>query len=160
MRLQKYQRSKLEVDKKSAASAGPRRIGFEVGRVGNFLCDLQLWPQIFLQPLDLQECTVPHLKDLIHICLELEAQGCGMTFNRFYVGSKYPYFISYRGKWVYLFCRGCIYTVSAVIERNSHLQGHLSNVHRYQKRVWLVQSIFLASLTGTCQQWSGHFPSA
>ena len=28
-----------------------------------------------------------------------------MTFSRFYVGSKYPYFISYRGKWVYLFYR-------------------------------------------------------
>ena len=48
------------------------------------------------------------MKDLIHICLEPEAQGCGMTFNRFYVGSKYPYFISYRGKWLNLFCRGCI----------------------------------------------------
>ena len=59
-----------------------------------------LWPLIFLQPLDLEGCTVSHLKDLIHICLEPEAQGHGMTFNRFYVGSKYPYFISYRGKWV------------------------------------------------------------
>ena len=34
------------------------------------LFDLQLWPLIFLQPLDLQERTVPHLKDLIHICFE------------------------------------------------------------------------------------------
>ena len=74
---------------------------------GGFFINLQPWPLIFLQPLNLQECTVPHLKDLIHICLEPELQGCGMTFNRFYVGSKYPYFISYRGKWVYLFCRGC-----------------------------------------------------
>ena len=32
-----------------------------------------------------------------------------MTFNMFYVGSKYPYFISYRGKWVYLFYPGCIF---------------------------------------------------
>ena len=32
---------------------------------------------------------------------------CGMTINKLYVGSKYPYFISYRGKWVYLFCRRC-----------------------------------------------------
>ena len=77
------------------------------GWTGRFFIDLQLWPLIFLQPLDLQGCTVPHLKDLIHICLEPEAQGCGMTFNRFYVGSKYPYFISYRGKWLYLFCHGC-----------------------------------------------------
>ena len=36
--------------------------------------DFQLWPFIFLQPLDLKECTVPHLKDLIHICLELKAK--------------------------------------------------------------------------------------
>ena len=62
-----------------------------------------------MQPLDLQVFTIPHLKDLIHICLESEDQRCGMTFNKFYVGSKYPYFISYRGKWLYLFCRGCMY---------------------------------------------------
>ena len=61
------------MDKKSVGSAGPGCIGFELGRVGNFLCDLQLWPQIFLQPLDLKECTVPHLKDLIHTYLEPEA---------------------------------------------------------------------------------------
>ena len=54
-RLQKYQRSKLEVDEKSASSAGPGHIGFEIGRIGNFLCDLQLWPQIFLKPLDLHK---------------------------------------------------------------------------------------------------------
>ena len=81
-RLQKYQRLKLEVHKKSAGSAGPWSI--------------------------IQECTVPHLKDLIHICLEPEDQCCSMTLNRFYIGSKYPYFISYRGKWLYLFCHGCI----------------------------------------------------
>ena len=106
-KLQKYQRSKLEFDKKPAGSAGPGCIEFEMGRVGSFLCDLQLWPQIFLQPLDLQECTVNHCKDLIHISLEPEAQGCSMTFNRFYIGSKYPYFISCRGKWMYLFYHRC-----------------------------------------------------
>ena len=52
------------------------------------------------------ERTVPHLKDLIHICLDPEVHSCGMTFNMFYVGSMYPYFISYRGKWVYLFAAG------------------------------------------------------
>ena len=62
-----------------------------------FLIDLQLWPLIFLQPLDLQERTVPHLKYLINICLETESQGHGMTFKVIYVHSKYPYFISYRG---------------------------------------------------------------
>ena len=34
-----------------------------------------------MQPFDLQERTVPHLKDLINICLENESQGLGMTFN-------------------------------------------------------------------------------
>ena len=34
-----------------------------------------------MQSLDLKEGTVPHLKDLIHVYLELEAQCCGMTFN-------------------------------------------------------------------------------
>ena len=52
---------------------------------------VQGWPQIFLQPLDLQECTVPHLKDLIHICLELEAQGHGVTFKVYNLGSQQPH---------------------------------------------------------------------
>ena len=37
-----------------------------------------------MQPLDLQERTVPHLKDLINICMENESQGHGMTFNMVY----------------------------------------------------------------------------
>ena len=37
-------------------------------------------PLIFLQPLNLREFTVPHLKDLIHNCLATESQGHGMTF--------------------------------------------------------------------------------
>ena len=49
------------------------------------------------------------MKDLIHICLKPEVQDCGMTFNRCYLGSVYPYFILYRGIWVYLFCRSCSY---------------------------------------------------
>ena len=57
------------------------------------------WPswQFSLQPLDWQECTVPHLKDLVHICLETKSQVYGMNFNKIYHRSKYPYFISYRG---------------------------------------------------------------
>ena len=93
--------------------------------------DLQLWPLIFLQPLDLQECTVPHLKDMIHISLEPETQGCGVTFNMGYVGSNYAYFISYRGKWVYLFlckCSLCIdYTLFEITSnkpRHSLFQIH------------------------------------
>ena len=53
-RLQKYQRSKLEVNKKIRGSA---------------------WPLIFLQTLDKNENLVPHLKDTIHIYYEPENQG-------------------------------------------------------------------------------------
>ena len=40
---------------------------------------------MFLQPFNLQGRTVPHLKDLIHICLETERQGHGITFNMIYL---------------------------------------------------------------------------
>ena len=83
--------------KKSARAAGPRAHRTRIWPRRQFLIDLQLWPLIFLQPLDLQECTVPHLKDLIHICLENESQCHGMTFNMIYDCSKYPHFISHRG---------------------------------------------------------------
>ena len=36
-----------------------------------FFPDLQIWPTAVLQPFELQGCTVPQLKDLIHICLDL-----------------------------------------------------------------------------------------
>ena len=62
-----------------------------------FLIKLQLWPLTFLQPLDLKEDTVPHLKELIHVCSETESQGHGITFKMIYLHSRYPYFISYRG---------------------------------------------------------------
>ena len=64
---------------------------------GRFFINLQLWPLIFLQPLDLQGRTVPCLKDLNNICLENGSQGLAMTFNMIYLCLKYPYFISYRG---------------------------------------------------------------
>ena len=59
---------------------------------------------------------MPHLKDLIHICLEPEVKGCGMTFDRFYVGSKYPHLITYRGKWLYLFCCRCISKFNVILK--------------------------------------------
>ena len=55
----------------------------------------EVWVPTILLPLDQNECLVPHLKDPIHICLEPEAQGHGMTFKVCNVGSKYPYFTSY-----------------------------------------------------------------
>ena len=48
----------------------------------------KIWAPTTWAPLDQNECLVPHLKDLIHICLEPEAQGRGMTFNVHYIGSK------------------------------------------------------------------------
>ena len=45
---------------------------------------------MFLQPLDQKQCLVPHLKDLIHICLEPEAQERGVTFRGFLVGQNDP----------------------------------------------------------------------
>ena len=39
-------------------------------------------------------CIVPHLKDLIHICLEPEAQGKIMTFIVIFIRSKYPQIIA------------------------------------------------------------------
>ena len=65
---------------------------------------------IFLQPLYLlylQECTVPHLKDLIHIYLEPEAQGSGTTSNSFLLGQSTP--ISYHTD-----ANGCIFLAAGV----------------------------------------------
>ena len=58
--------------------------------LANFFFNLQLWTLIFLQPFDQNECLVPHLKHPIHICLEPENQGHGMTFSCSFNGSKYP----------------------------------------------------------------------
>ena len=79
--LQKYQRSNLEVKKIYRFGPGRGHISLESGQVSNFFFDLQPWPLIFLQPHELQEHKVPHLKDLLHICLEPEARGHGVTFK-------------------------------------------------------------------------------
>ena len=60
-----------------AVQLAPGASGLRLVELDIFFWNLQIWPQIFWQPLDLQECTVPHLKDLILICLEPEAQGTG-----------------------------------------------------------------------------------
>ena len=60
----------------------------------SFFFDCQLCKLVILQPIDLQEHKVPHLKDLIHICLEPEAQGSSMTFNVISSRSKYPQIIA------------------------------------------------------------------
>ena len=40
------------------------------------ICGITFW-----QPLGLEGSTIPHLKDTTNICLDLEAQGPGMTIN-------------------------------------------------------------------------------
>ena len=58
--LQKYLRSKLEVERKPTGSAGPGRVGVESVQVSNFFFHFF----VFSQPLELQGSTVPQLKDL------------------------------------------------------------------------------------------------
>ena len=73
-----------------------------------------------------------------------------MTFNRFFVGSKYPYFIPYRGKWLYLFCRGCTYleglTSKTCIHSKSDKLSH--------SKVFLSTRIthFLSNTSQLCQE--------
>ena len=50
--------------------------------------DLQLWPLISLQPLDQNQCLVPHMKVLFHIFLEIEGQGYCLTFKVCNLSSK------------------------------------------------------------------------
>ena len=62
---------------------------------------------IFLQPLNLQECTVPHLKFLIPISMESEAQGCGMILTGFMLDQSTP--VLYHTE-----ANGCIFFVTGV----------------------------------------------
>ena len=91
-RLQRCQRSKLEDEKNICQRGRLRVLGFEPGWSADIFFDLQLWPLISLQPLDQNQCLVPHLKDLLCICWEIEAQGFWMSFKVCNHGSKYPYF--------------------------------------------------------------------
>ena len=70
----------------------------------------------------------------------------GITFNLRYVGSKYPYFILYRGKWVYLFYRGCKNTY-----RNELICGSkFSNVYV----CWVMIDVIVVGLAQMSGQWS------
>ena len=71
MTLQKSQRSTLKVKQKIADSAG-----FETDAPTPGAKPVDVFrPLIFLPSLDQNQCLVPHLKDLFHICLELKNQG-------------------------------------------------------------------------------------
>ena len=92
--LQRYGLSKLAVKKYS------RPFGFEatfyIVLHGRILTKIQvlkvheLWAHTALLFLDQSKCLVPHLKDLIYICLEPETQRRGMTFRAIFLRSKYP----------------------------------------------------------------------
>ena len=95
--LQRYQRLKLEVAKNIGQHGRPQVLGFKPGWLADIFFDLQLQPLISLQPLDQIQCLVPHLKDLLCICLELKAQGIWMTFKVCNLGSNYPYLLDKMG---------------------------------------------------------------
>ena len=96
--LQNWSQSKFAIKKNS------RPFGFEatfhVVVHGRILAKFhkvkvdKLWAPTAPLPYDQNECLVPHLKDLAHICLELEAQRRSMAFRAIFLGSKYPQIIS------------------------------------------------------------------
>ena len=92
--LQWNQMSNLEVKKISANSALFKPMRPRSAQLADISFNLQLWPLISLQPLDQNQCLVPHLKDKSYFCLETEVQGYGMTFKVYSFGSKQPCFNS------------------------------------------------------------------
>ena len=54
----------------------------------------EIWRLATLQSFNLQGFIVPHLKDLIHICLESEDQDPGRTVKITYALLNNPYFTS------------------------------------------------------------------
>ena len=118
-RLQRYQMSKLEGKRNICRSAQ-----FEPMRAGStelvdIFSNLQLWPLISLQPLNQNQCLVPHLIDLFHICLEIKVQGFWMTFKVCNCGLNSPiYYI----KWDLLILNfEPLYIYNALWEEKNHL---------------------------------------
>ena len=89
--LQSYHKSKLEFWKNICRSARFEPTGPGSAELADIFSELQLWPLVSLQPLDQNQCLVPHLKDLFCICLGIKAQSFWMTFNVCNLGSKNPY---------------------------------------------------------------------
>ena len=54
--------------------------------------DLQLWSLISLQPLDQNQCLVPHLNDLFHICLDIKAKAIERLKRYTILAQIFPYF--------------------------------------------------------------------
>ena len=83
-RLQEYQRSKLGVEKKLPTQ---QKWGPYLAEPADFIRPPTLTSDI-LQPLDQNECLVPHLKESIYICSEPKVQGHGTTLRGTFRGSK------------------------------------------------------------------------
>ena len=96
-RLQRYQRSKLEVKRNICQSAQFEPMHLGSAELADIFFNLQLKPLISLQPLDQNQCLVPHLKYLSNISLEIKAQGFWITFKVVNHGSKYPYLLHKTG---------------------------------------------------------------
>ena len=54
----------------------------------------ELWAHTILQPVDQNECLIPHLKDLIRIYLEPEDQDPSSPFKILYFNLNRPHFAS------------------------------------------------------------------
>ena len=107
-RLQKYQRSKFEVEKNLLVQLGTGTLVSNWDKLA-FFSTYNFDLQYFFQHPCLQRRKVPHLNNMIHIGLKQKVQGHDLTFEACYIGSKYPNFISYRSKLVYLFYCRCMY---------------------------------------------------
>ena len=120
--LQKYQRSNLEVEKTSSAPG----VGTSVSNPAESAIFFQpptLTSNIFAapwQPLHQNECLVPHLKDLFHICLEPEVQGHGTTFTNVIMAQSDPFSIGLCIKCKNSFTHHCLYTSDHVCNQSQH----------------------------------------
>ena len=85
--LQRYQSSKLEVKRNICQSTWFEPMPPGSAELADIFSELQLWPLVSLQPLNQNQCLVPHLTYLFHISPRLLND-----FKEFNLGSKYPCF--------------------------------------------------------------------
>ena len=82
----------------------PCTSGSRLAELAIFFCDLQLWPQYFCSLLTFK--NVQYLIWMIwFISVWSQKSKIVVWLLTGSIRSMCPYFISYRGKWVYLFCR-------------------------------------------------------
>ena len=79
--------------------------------IGRFFNNLQLWPQIFLQTLDLQGSTVPRLKDLI-LSVWGQKSKAVVWILRYLIMAQNTPISNYTG------ANGCIFYTAGVLSKN------------------------------------------